>query len=133
STLLEFQRAVPEGGTIYILGGEAVIGPDVAARLAGAGFTVVRLGGAGRQQTAALVAEEVLATVNEGQGAPFDSVIVAFEGNWPDAVAVGQISAFFGIPILLTPTAQLGEPAAAYLTQHQPTMVMTLGGEAVIS
>ncbi|HUG86775.1 MAG TPA: cell wall-binding repeat-containing protein, partial [Euzebya sp.] len=133
ATLLEFQRALTAGATIYILGGEAVLGPAVAQQLQAAGFTVVRLGGPGRQQTAQLVAEEVLTRVNEGLGAPFDSVIVAFEGNWPDAVTVGQISAFWGIPILLTPTDTLGGPAAEYLQTHLPVNVIVTGGTAVVS
>lgn len=132
-TLAEFNRSLLPGATIYVLGGEAVIGPAVVQQLQAAGFDVVRLGGAGRQDTARLVAEEVLATVNEGLDAPFESVIVAFEGNWPDAVTVGQISAFWGIPILLTPTDTLGGPAAAYLEQHTPLNVIVTGGTAVIS
>lgn len=132
-TLIEFQRTVPDGGTIYILGGTAVVAATTEAQLTAAGFTPVRLGGAGRQQTAALVAQEVLDTVNDGQGTPFDAAIVAFEGNWPDAVAVAQISAWFGIPILLTPTASLGGPASEYLQANQPSLVYVLGGDAVVS
>jgi hypothetical protein len=131
-TLAEFERTIPPGGLIYILGGEAVIGPDVQQQLEAAGFLVSRLGGSGRQETARLVAEEVVQTVNFGEFPPFDSAIVAFEGNWPDAVAVGQISAWFGIPVLLTPTGQLGGPARDYLETYQPTNVIVLGGDAVI-
>lgn len=132
-TIREFQRAVPTGGTIYILGGVAVIGPEVDQQLIAAGFTVTRLAGPGRQQTAQLVAEEVLTRVNDGLEAPFGSVIVAFEGNWPDAVTVGQISAFWGIPILLTPTDALGGPAAEYLQTHAPANVIVTGGTAVVA
>lgn len=132
-TLREFQRALDPGSTIYVLGGTAVIGPDVAAALEAAGFVVERLAGAGRQQTARIVADKVNEVVNGGQAPPFDSVIVAFEGNWPDAVTVGSISGWFGIPVLLTPTAELGGPAAEYLQENLPAEVMVLGGDAVIS
>ena len=133
ATLAELQRTVPAGGTVYVLGGTAVIGEPVVQALEGAGFEVRRLGGNGRQETARLVADEVLATVNEGQGAPFDAAIVAFEGNWPDAVGVGQLSAYWGIPILLTPTGTLGGPAAAHLQETQPARVYVIGGEAVVA
>ncbi|WP_370326906.1 trypsin-like serine protease [Euzebya sp.] len=132
ATLAEFQRTVPAGGVIYILGGVAAVSAEAEQQLIADGFEVVRLGGSGRQETARLVAEEVIATVNGGEVPPFDSVIVAYEGNWPDAVAVGQISAWFGIPVLLTPTDTLGGPAAEYLSTYQPTTVMVLGGDAVI-
>ena len=131
-TVREFQRALDPGSTIYVLGGTAVIGPDVAAALEAAGFVVERLAGAGRQQTARIVADKVNEVVNQG-APPFDSVIVAFEGNWPDAVTVGSISGWFGIPVLLTPTAELGGPAAEYLQENMPAQVMVLGGDAVIS
>ncbi len=132
ATLIELQRTVPPGGVVYILGGTAAVRPEVDQVLTDAGFLPVRLAGAGRQQTAALVADEVNAVINGGGPPPFDSVIVAFEGNWPDAVAVGQISAWFGIPVLLTPTGSLGGPAADYLQANVPTNVLVLGGDAVI-
>ncbi|MEE8600646.1 trypsin-like serine protease [Euzebya tangerina] len=132
-TVAEFQRVVPDNGTIYILGGTAVIGLEVDETLRQAGFTPVRLAGAGRQQTAALVADEVNQVVNGGLTPPFDGVFIAFEGNWPDAVAVGSLSAWFGIPVLLTPTDALGGPAAEYLRTNQPGYVGILGGDAVIS
>ncbi|WP_170127923.1 trypsin-like serine protease [Euzebya rosea] len=133
ATLREFQRALDQGSTIYVLGGTAVIGPEVVTALEGAGFVVERLAGAGRQQTALVVANKVNEVVNGQQAPPFDSVIVAYEGNWPDAVTVGSISGWFGIPVLLTPTAELGGPAAQYLQENLPTQVMVLGGDAVIS
>lgn len=127
----EIMRVVPPGGVVYLLGGEAVIPGEVQATLEDDGFIVVRLAGAGRQQTAAIVADEVVDALHGGV-TPFNAVIVAFEGNWPDAVAVGQISAWFGIPVLLTPRDVLGEPAADYLRDRQPSNVLVLGGDAVI-
>ncbi|CAN5470988.1 hypothetical protein BH23ACT9_BH23ACT9_01750 [soil metagenome] len=132
-TLVEFQRVLPPGSTVYILGGVAVIGPEVGQALINAGFNPLRLGGPGRQETAKLVADEVNRVVNQVAGPPFDSVIVSFEGNWPDAVTVGQISAFWGIPILLTPVDSLGGPASEYLQQNRPANVFVTGGEAVVS
>lgn len=133
STLLEFQRVLAPGDTVYVLGGTAVVAPEVDQVLAAAGFNPVRLAGAGRQQTAARVADEVNAVVNGGLTPPFDSVILAYEGFWADAVAVGQISAWFGIPVLLTPTDNLGGPARAYLEANLPSNVLVLGGSAVIA
>ena len=132
ATMSELLRVLAPGDTVYVLGGEAVIGPEVAAALAAEDFNVVRLGGAGRQQTAALVAEAVNQEANGGGQPPFDSVIIAYEGNWPDAVAVGQISAWWGIPVLLTPTDTLGGPARDYLLANEPSTVVVLGGTAVI-
>jgi hypothetical protein len=131
-TLLEFQRVVPPGGVIYILGGSVAVSDQAQAELEAAGFLVVRLAGTGRQQTARLVAEEVNAVINGGFAPPLDAAILAFEGNWPDAVAVGQISAWFGIPVLLTPRDALGEEARQYLTDWTPQNLIVLGGDAVI-
>ncbi len=132
-TLREFQRVLLPGSTIYILGGVNAISAEVEQTLVAAGFQAHRLGGIGREQTASLVADEVIATVNGGQAPPFGAVMVAYEGNWPDAVAAGQIASFWGIPILLTPTAQLGESARASLDAIFPEEVWVIGGTGVVS
>lgn len=130
--LTELLRAVQPGGTIYILGGPAAVSDAVDQVLVDAGFSVARLAGAGRQDTARLAAEVALGLYG---GNPLDLAIVAFEGNWPDAVGVGQISAFWGTPILLTPTGRLGDPAAEFLADEltRPSQVVVLGGEGVVS
>ncbi len=138
-TLAEFQRVLSPGSFIYVLGGTAAVPQAAADQLNAAGFVVERLGGANRQDTALLVARKVNEVVNfdtppQGDSfPPFDAVIVAQAGNWPDAVTVSQISAWFGIPVILTPTASLGEPAAEYLRTWQPTSVIVLGGDAAIA
>ncbi len=132
-TLRELARTLPDGATTYILGGHAAVPAAVEQQLLDIDLTPRRLGGAGRQQTAALVAEEVLQRLHHGRGAPFDMAILATEGDWPDAITVGQVAAWFAIPILLTPTDHLGSAATAHLQRHTPSHVLVIGGTAAVS
>jgi hypothetical protein len=122
---------VQPGGLIYVLGGTAAVPESVDGQLRFVGFEVRRLAGDGREQTAVAVAEELVATF-EGE-LPLDTVIVATAGNWPDAVTVGQIGSWWGVPILLTPADALNGNTAAALAGLNPSTVVVAGGTAAIS
>ena len=100
-TAVEFERVVQPGSQIFILGGTSAVPAQVDGDLERLGFVPVRLAGNGRHETAALVADAVANFIFDG-APPLDTMIVATAGNWPDAVTAGQISSWFGIPILLT-------------------------------
>ena len=130
-TATELQRAVIASSEIFVLGGTAVVPDSTVEAIRQLGFTVTRLAGAGREQTAVAVGNLV---VDLFDGAlPNDTAIVATGGNWPDAVTVGQIGSRWGMPILLTPADALNGATGAFLSQHRPSTVLVAGGTAVIS
>lgn len=57
--LAEIQRVLPAGRTVYLVGGSAVIVPQVETDLRTAGYTPVRLAGQGREATSLAVALEI--------------------------------------------------------------------------
>lgn len=79
-----------------ILGGEAAVSSNVANSLAGMGLKVSRIQGQTREQTAALIAEDVVS-----QSSP-DTIIIA-NGYVPwDSLSVSPYAYSNGFPILLT-------------------------------
>lgn len=133
-TRLELQRVLPPGSTVYLMGGTAALPAVLEDELRALGYQPVRFAGLGREQTAALAADEVRRVVDELQfGIERDWVLVATGGNWPDAVGAGQLAAFYGIPILLTPRDQLNPDTRTKLQQLAPQQVFVIGGDAVVS
>jgi putative cell wall-binding protein len=88
--------------TVYLAGGEAALGPEVARALTEAGYTVERFDGEGRVETAALIADRMVAL-----GGPVASAIVVRADAFPDALAAVNLGSYARAPILLTPTAAL--------------------------
>src|SRR5690606_29693273 len=80
-TEAEIVRVLPEGGTVYLLGGTVALSEAVEDRLVELGFEVVRLGGVNRFATAAIIA-------GEGLGHP--AVLLATNGgDFADSVVAG--------------------------------------------
>lgn len=129
-TLSELRRVVPAGSGVFVLGGTAAVPPEVDAQLQAVGFGVIRLAGSGREATAVRVADQV---VQADRRLPRGTVIVATGGNWPDAVTVGQIGAWWGVPVLLTPAADLNGDTAQALERLRPSTVLVAGGTEAIS
>lgn len=68
-TIAELQRLQDEGVTdVVLVGGELVIQPAVAAQLGAMGFTVDRIGGTSRYDTALLLAAEAVDYYEDGDG-----------------------------------------------------------------
>lgn len=131
----ELQRAVVPGSPVYILGGPAAVPAGVDAHVRDLGFQPVRLAGAAREDTAALVAEEVIARYGDdfGESPVLDTMILSTSGNWPDAVTAGQIGSWWGIPIVLTPQSSLHPATKAILERFRPGRIFVMGGPAAIS
>ncbi len=125
----ELRRLLAESGTVYVLGGEEAFAPAVADTLA-ATWDVVRIGGAERTETAALVAAEVVA-----RSGVSTALVARGSGGfapWADALAGGAYGAEQGIPVLLTDTAVLSPAAAEAIQELGITDTIVLGGiEAV--
>ncbi|MFD0631020.1 cell wall-binding repeat-containing protein [Catenulispora yoronensis] len=104
----EIQRVLPAGGTVYVLGGDKAITPNVVKQLTGLGYKVQRIGGADRFATAVDMA---------GVYAPnADQVLVATGMNFPDALSAGAAAAnFSNMAVVLTDDAKMPEATYQYL------------------
>lgn len=130
----EIDRVLGGTGTVTLLGGESALSAAVADALTAAGYTVVRLQGPSRVETAIAVARAAApqspATVALARAdGPPDNPTAA----WADAVTGGAWSAASGAPVLLTATAALHPAVAAYLEETAPARRVLLGGEAALS
>ena len=134
-TAAELTRVLTPGATVYVLGGEAALSAQVADDIAALGFTVARLAGATRVETALAVAEEVRRLSNS------DTVLLArSEGSpgnptsaWADSMTGGSLAAAARLPIVVTPTDTLHPAVAAWLAEVAPASTVLLGGEAALS
>lgn len=133
----EITRVTGGQGVVLTLGGDAAVTELAAttARAAAGGRSceaplpsTCRFAGSGREDTAARVAEVVLA---EHPGA---RVLLARGDAFADAITGGAYAARAGVPILLTPSATLSPATAAFLSAHQGVReVVVLGGEAAVA
>lgn len=100
----EIERVLPDGGTVYLLGGTAALSSAVQDAVAALGMTPVRLGGANRFGTATTILVEL--------GAP--SVLLAADGgDFADSVLAGAASGAAAAP---------GEPVAGVILTAGPTV-----------
>lgn len=124
----ELSRVLDSGRTVYVLGGEEAVHPGVVSELRDMGYDVRRIGGQDRFETAALVAQEVVAR----HGAP-DEVAIATGRNWPDAVAAGIWAASAGAPVLLSEVGEVPAATAGFLDRHEPAQRWAIGGPVVLT
>ena len=123
--------------TVHIVGGESAVSAAVAAQVTSLGYTVNRIAGDNRYETAADIAafQATLAPVGITRvaGVPLRTAIVATGENFPDALS-GGAPAFRGKhPILLTATNSLPAATAATLQSLSVQRVILLGGESAVS
>lgn len=89
-TLGEIGRVLPPGGTVYLLGSEAALGPDIEQNVLAWGFKPVRLAGPDRFATAIEVAKAIDPTP--------DLVLAATGMDFPDALAAGAVAGSRNLP-----------------------------------
>jgi len=118
----EIRRAVPPGGNVYLLGGEAALSAAVASQVQSLGYTVVRYGGANRFATAVQIAQA-------GLGNP-TTILEATGLNFADALAGGAAAAHRNAAVLLTNGSTQASETAAYLGAHSSDKRYALGGPA---
>ena len=127
SLLNYLKEHVETAGTITILGGTGAVPAAVEETIQAHGYSqVVRLGGANRYETALKIAEEL----DVEQGRP---VILAYGGNYPDALSVSSAAAAIQSPILLVEKNGISEGVKNKLAQIKPIKVYIIGLEGVIS
>ncbi len=121
--------------TAYLMGGTAALSPEVAADIESRGITVERIGGAERFETAALIADEIVAL-----GGPVSQAVISLgggrtaDGDWPDALAAGNLSAAGRAPVLLVGPGDVPAPTQAALDRlvaDGSPLFITGGVEAV--
>ena len=114
---------------IIILGGNSAIGKEtVEKKLIGEGFSVKRIEGITRYETAVNIAEQVN---NEPQ-----SVFVVYSKKFPDALSVSSIAAQMKAPILYADREGApDEYTKAYLNRHKNSIknLYIIGGYSSVS
>ena len=119
--LVEVQRVLTAGGTIYLVGGTAAISDNVAAPLSALGFNVVRLAGTDRFATATVVAGALPTVAKLLEATGLDS---------PDALAAGAAAAAGGGAVVLTNGTAMPATTARYIAQHSGVPRFAVGGAA---
>jgi putative cell wall-binding protein len=111
---------------IYVLGGEAVVGPGVEAALGAYASEVVRIAGPNRYATAAAISETFFPS-----GA--DVVYLTSGTAFPDAVAGAPAAAKEGAPLLLIQQSGIPADTARELERLRPSEIVILGASGVVA
>lgn len=112
--------------SVRLLGGEAVIAPEVVTQLEAAGFTVSRLAGDSRFDTAAVMARAVQ-SARGGDGPRRAFLVPAF--TFPDALIAAGPGGLLGMPVLLTQPEELHPAAAAVVRGVDEVVVVDSDGQ----
>jgi putative cell wall-binding protein len=118
---------------LTVLGGDAAVSPAVANQLREEGFTLDRVAGPTRFETATQLAE---ALRPEGL-VPVRPIAATGQGDGitsPDALAAGPIAGRFSAPLLLVPRDSLGQTVSGALGRASGLRaVVVAGGSAAVS
>lgn len=120
---------------VVLIGGTSVISAGTEAQLAAIGYTVTRIAGADRYETANLVAAAVV-TNNSGTIGTFGGYRTAFlanGNNFPDALAASSWAYKNKHPLFLTDGTSLSAGTKAAMTAAGVQQVIILGGTAAVS
>jgi LAS superfamily LD-carboxypeptidase LdcB/putative cell wall-binding protein len=119
----EVRRLAPR--KIVVMGSSGVVSGGVADQLRTVTADVIRIGGADRFETAAMV---------NGAFTPVGSrLMLAVGSNFPDALAGAAASVPHGAGILLTKTYDLTTPTRGQVSRIAPNRVYLLGSTGVVS
>ena len=126
-TQAEIQRILPAGGTVHVLGGTAAISPAVVAKLTALGYTVDRVAGQNRFETAVAIANRVDPNATD--------ILVATGTKFADALSAGAAAAKFQhTVVVLTNGTSLPAATDAYLQSKansgQLKYLAAIGGAA---
>lgn len=119
----ELLRVLDPGGTVYLLGGEAALAPEVEREVRSLGYATERFAGADRFETA-------LAVASRGLGDP-DMLLLTTGANFPDALGAGAAAAAHGGAVVLTADATVPASVRSYLDAHPDAERFAVGGPAV--
>lgn len=135
SSMVVLRQLMPDGGPVYLLGGELALTADVDDQLRTAGYDPVRLAGDSRYETAVAIGEEVR---RRGPAGSEVGIIRADGGDnpsaqWADALSGGAWAAETRTPMLVTPTDSVHPDVAAALESWGITTTVVFGGTAAVS
>ena len=119
--------------TITILGGVNAVGSDVQADLTSKGYTVSRIGGATRYDTAQMVDTQAGLTPGNGSTGGVTGIL-ATGVKFPDALSAGPLAYKQHFPIVLTDGSQatLSPQAVQTIATDKITHLIVMGGDAAI-
>lgn len=121
ATRTEIRRLLGGAGTVYVLGGEVAVHPEVVLELQAEGHVVKRIFGENRYETAAAIAR-ALGSV--------DTVIVARATVFADALAAGPAAIASNGAIVLSADDQPHPATTDYLDEVGDATVFAAGGPA---
>ena len=125
-TLNFIKNNVSKSGTIYLLGGEAVVKNEIVNDLKNSGFTnFKRLGGSNRYETNALINKEL----NVPKGTP---VAIASALNFPDALSISGAAGKNQMPIYLV-GKDIRQDTLDRIREISPSTIYIAGGNSVVS
>lgn len=125
ATKKELQRLGAK--TVYVLGGSKAINETVVTQLKQLGITVERIAGNNRIETAAVIANRILAGTSQRQVALVDGY------NYADALAVAPYAAEKGMPILLTQSNSLSTETKAIFQNYTISKTYVIGGKKAVA
>ncbi|MGM7703016.1 cell wall-binding repeat-containing protein [Pseudalkalibacillus sp. Hm43] len=111
-----------EANRVILLGGEAALSSRIESELNSMGLETKRISGKNRYETSVEIARELGSS---------DTAVVAYGGNYPDALSAAPYAARQGFPILLTRTNEI--PSAVNQFKDRFNKSYILGGHGVIS
>jgi putative cell wall-binding protein len=119
--------------TVHLLGGTNALGPDVESALRSAGFTVDRISGADRFETAAAIARAPGAAAVGLDGGSRKTAILSSGRTFPDALAAGGIVFGQHYPQLLSEQSGLPPATISALTDLGIQHVLLTGGTVALA
>ncbi len=112
----------------YIIGGKGAVSGSIAAQLKNMDLYVERIYGASRFETAVAIAEKLRELVGDP-----DEIFFAYSHNYPDALAISNIAAIKGCPILYVASSGKLDPATKeFVTGTDASSGVVLGGTGAI-
>lgn len=125
STMNEIKRLGAKN--IYILGSPGLISQTVENTLKSSNYTVTRLYGANRFETAIAIGNEVMKNNNT------KTAVLATASNYPDALAISPYASMNKYPILFTNLNTLDAKTKNFLTTYGINNVIIPGSPGVVS
>lgn len=122
ATATEIKRVLPQGGTVYLLGGTAAVAPAVDEGLKELGYVVERISGADRYLTALEVADEI---------GEFETVLLATGTDFADALSAGNVAAAKDGVVMLSHGETLTDEVKQFLAAQDD--VVAVGGPAQVA
>ena len=126
ATVTEVKRVLPNGATVYIIGGTSAVSNSVRDTLQTNGFVVTRISGADRIATA-------LAVANQLSPASPLNVFIVNSDSFADGVSASSPAAKNRYPILLNTSSTVSPSVKSYLDSHTLQNVFIVGGTSAIS